>query len=95
MKKLTIKGNTKLTFGQAIELLKAGKKVQRVGWNGKGMWLSLVRAGQWQVAEEVPGLEDRSLLTAPWIAMKAANNDFIPWVASQTDVLAEDWAQVG
>lgn len=80
-----------LSFGQAIQALKNGKKVAREGWNGKGMWLSLVQAGQWQVAEEVPGMDNPNLLTLPWIGMKTADNHFVPWLASQTDILAEDW----
>ena len=80
-----------LTFGAALSYLKDGKKLCRSGWNGKGMWLCLVLAGQWSVSEEVPGMDDLSLLTAPWIGMKTADGMFVPWLASQTDVLAEDW----
>ncbi len=80
-----------LSFGLAVEALKKGLRVARAGWNGKGMWLSHVRAGEWQVAEAVPGMDDKSLLTQPWVGMKTADNKFVPWLASQTDVLADDW----
>ena len=74
-----------MTFGLAIEALKKGKRVARAGWNGKGMWLALVQQSQYSVAET-----DADCLL-PWIGMKTADNKFVPWLASQTDVLAEDW----
>lgn len=77
-----------MTFGQALELLKAGKKVARAGWNGKGMWLSLVFPKEYQVFY----LSSFELL--PFIGMKTADNKFVPWLASQTDILAEDWEEV-
>jgi len=81
----------RMSFGLAVEAMRHGDKVARDGWNGKGMWLSLVQAGQWQVGVDVPGMEDAALLTAPWIGMKTADSKFVPWLASQTDVLADDW----
>lgn len=83
-----------MSFGEAMSLLEQGRKVARVGWNGKGMWLTLVRAGQWQVADEVPGMEDPSLLTSPWIGLRTADGCFVPWTVSQTDLLAKDWVVV-
>ncbi len=74
-----------LTFGQAIELLKAGIKVARIGWNGKGMWLELV--GYTGECHNVYPIR-------PWIGMKTADNEFVPWVASQSDLLVEDWVLV-
>ncbi|HBY1960140.1 TPA: DUF2829 domain-containing protein [Raoultella ornithinolytica] len=76
-----------LSFGLAIEALKQGKKVARAGWNGKGMWLKLVPA---DIADKV-AFEYEALDGAPWIGMKTADDKFVPWLASQTDVLAEDW----
>lgn len=75
-----------LSFGLAIEALKQGKKVARDGWNGKGMWLKLVPA---DIADKV-AFEYEALDGAPWIGMKTADDKFVPWLASQTDVLAED-----
>lgn len=77
--------NQALTFGDAIHMLKLGAKVQRAGWNGKGLWLEL----------QVP--DANSKMTLPYIFMSyptdAPNTPGarVPWLASQTDVLAEDW----
>lgn len=76
-----------MTFGLAIEALKAGKRVARAGWNGKGMWLAMVGDGHYDVGIKTVG--ECALL--PWIGMKTADGKFVPWLASQTDVLAEDW----
>lgn len=76
-----------LTFGLAIEALKAGKRVARGGWNGKGMWLHLVRSEHWRFTD---GEQDNFPLL-PFIAMKTADDKTVPWLASQTDMLAEDW----
>ena len=77
-----------VSFGHAVELMKGGHRVAREGWNGKGMWLGLVNTGYYDVGCSVVNDID-SLL--PWIGMKTADNKFVPWLASQTDVLAEDW----
>lgn len=79
-----------MTFGLAIEALKQGKKVARAGWNGKGMWLALHREGGTFTHEET-GIELQYL---DYISMKTADNKLVPWLASQTDVLAEDWTIV-
>lgn len=68
-----------LNFGQAIENLKLGNKVLREGWNGKGMWLELQKP------------DDNSKMTIPYIYMKTACDNLVPWLASQTDVLSDDW----
>jgi hypothetical protein len=91
-----------LTFGLAVEALKLGKKVARAGWNGKGMWLELIKGRDVQIHnhgfgpknEFDHGWRERCPEFAPWIGMKTADNKFVPWLASQTDVLAEDWAIV-
>jgi hypothetical protein len=77
-----------MTFGDAIVFLKAGFKVARSGWNGKGMWLMLVPTN---IAESVT-FQYAALDPLPWIGMKTADNKFVPWLASQTDMLAEDWS---
>jgi hypothetical protein len=76
-----------LTFGMAVEALKKGARIARSGWNGKGMWLVLVKAGYFDVGISL--VDTAGLL--PWIGMKTADNKFVPWLASQTDVLADDW----
>lgn len=82
-----------LNFGHALEVLKAGGKVARAGWNGKGLWLGLVPGDEWGLGSKAPfdysAAPFGSLL--PWIGMKTADNKFVPWLASQTDVLADDW----
>lgn len=82
-----------LTFGLAIEALKNGKRVARAGWNGKGMWLKLVSVGSYDVGCGTVGQEPNGprIDLLPWIGMKTADNKFVPWLASQTDMLAEDW----
>ena len=66
-------------FGEAISELKKGNKVTRKGWNGKNMWLEL----------QIP--DAHSKMTLPYIYMKTADNNQVPWLASQTDMLSEDW----
>ncbi|MFP3609197.1 DUF2829 domain-containing protein [Paraburkholderia sp. SIMBA_050] len=75
------------SFGDALIALKAGMRVARVGWNGKGLWLSL-RLVKGDVMDCGTGGE---FPEADWIGMKTADNKFVPWLASQTDVLANDW----
>ena len=76
-----------LSFGMALEALKRGHRVARAGWNGKGVWLAPVKKDE---ADKV-ALEFAGLDAAPWIGMKSADEKFVPWLASQTDVLANDW----
>lgn len=70
------------SFGWALDLLWAGYKVTREGWNGKGMWLALQRP------------DENSKMTRPYIYMKTVDDDLVPWVASQSDLLAADWRAV-
>ncbi len=81
-----------MNFGLAIEALKKGKRVARAGWNGKGMFLQLVRELEYAVSHicDVAHLAP-DVAIAPWIGMKTADNKFVPWLASQTDMLADDW----
>ena len=84
-------------FDEALQLLKQGKRVQRDGWNGKGMWL----AHQEGYPRGIPinantaratGLPEGTVCKfLPYIMMKTATGEFVPWLASQTDLLAEDW----
>ena len=74
-----------MNFGQALEALKSNGKVQRAGWNGSGLWLEL----------QAP--DSHSKMTLPYIFMsypldaKNTPGARVPWLASQTDLLAEDW----
>lgn len=76
-------------FGQALEELKAGYKCYREGWNGKGMFLFMIACGAWEFQTDVSGTDE--IDTMPFICMKTADNKLVPWLASQTDMLAEDW----
>jgi hypothetical protein len=82
-----------MNFGDALSLLKSGMRVARSGWNGKNMWLVLVPAYDYVPSNGVP-VALLGLQKLPWIGMKTATNDFVPWLASQTDMLAEDWEAV-
>jgi hypothetical protein len=86
---------TGMSFGLAIEALKMGERVARAGWNGKGMWLLLVRGYEYEATEGEQVFSALGCLKLPWIGMKTANNEFVPWLASQTDMLADDWVLVG
>lgn len=88
-----------MNFGQAIEAMKEGEKVQRAGWNGKGMWLILVPGspGVRPVAGTTyskAGVTEPTNIN-PHIDMYTAQGDMQPgWLASQTDMLADDWQVV-
>lgn len=86
-----------LTFGLAVAALKKGHKVARAGWNGKGMFLFLVAGSTFQVNRPpLLGIypEGTTVNYCPHIDMKTADDKVVPWLASQTDVLAEDWVMV-
>jgi len=68
-----------MNFGDAIKALKNGEKVCREGWNGKGMWIALQRP------------DGHSKMSLPYIYMRTVQGDIVPWIASQTDMLADDW----
>jgi len=78
-----------LTFSMALEALKMGHKVARKGWNGKGMWLHLIPASHWETTRGLELLDGR-----PWVGIKTVDDQFMPWVASQSDMLCEDWGIV-
>ena len=71
-----------MNIGEAVEALKRGGKVQRAGWNGKGMWLELQEP------------DNGSKMTLPYVYMYTAQGDLVPWLCSQTDLLADDWSDV-
>lgn len=86
-----------LNFGDALMLLKNGQKVARLGWNGKGMFLFLVPGSVFKVNRPpLLGIypEGTEINYCPHIDMRTADGKIVPWLASQTDVLAEDWVIV-
>lgn len=66
-------------FGWALAALRDGKRVAREGWNGRGMWVAL----------QVP--DEHSKMRRPYLFMRPVDGDLVPWVASQSDLLATDW----
>jgi hypothetical protein len=68
-----------MNFSEALDAVKKGSKIQRAGWNGKGMHVELQRP------------DEHSKMTLPYLYMKTADNNLVPWLISQTDALAEDW----
>ena len=86
-----------LTFGLALEALKLGKKVCRAGWNGKSMWLVLAEGTKGKVVDMTAGTNyERAGISKicidPHIDMYTAKGTMQPgWLASQADMLADDW----
>lgn len=83
-----------LTFSTALALLKDGKKLQRSGWNGKGMFVFLVPGSVFKVNRPpLLGIypEGTEICCHGHIDLRGADGVVVPWNASQTDVLADDW----
>lgn len=83
-----------MTFSDALFHLKQNQKVCRHGWNGKGMFIFLVPGSTFKV-NRAPLLgiypEGTEISYQPHIDMKTAGNTIVPWLASQSDLLADDW----
>lgn len=93
-----------MDIGGAVNAMKAGERVARRGWNGKGMWLCLVPGIECAGPDQVFGPQmslaiqngNRGVTVLPRIDMKAADGSIVVgWLASQTDLLATDWGIVG
>jgi hypothetical protein len=87
----------RMSFSEALCLLKDGERVEREGWNGKGMFLFLVPGSHFTVNRPpLLGIypEGTEIDYRSHIDMKTAQGDVVPWVASQTDLLADDWQLV-
>lgn len=82
-----------MNFGLAVEAMKAGKLVQRKGWNGKGMYVYLENGNKLPL---VAGVENGATrVYDPVICMYTAQGTYqLGWLASQADILAEDWLEV-
>lgn len=89
--------DSNLTFSTALVFIKQGKRLQRAGWNGKGMFVFLVPGSTFKV-NRAPLLgiypEGTEIKYHAHIDMRTADGMVVPWLASQTDVLAEDWRVV-
>ena len=86
-----------MDFGDAIRAMKDGKRVAREGWNGKGMFLFLVNGYTFKVNREpllsIMG-DGAQVQYHAHIDMKTAQGYVVPWLASQSDMLSEDWHEV-
>lgn len=91
-----------MNFGLAIEAMKLGHKVCRAGWNGKHMWVALTPGSSFDKGHAKVGhashhraeelIDEESISLLPHVDMRSANGDMvIGWLASQTDMLADDW----
>lgn len=83
-----------MNFESALSAIKSGEKVAREGWNGKGMFIFLVPGSHFEVSR--PPLLGIYPAGTPidyhaHVDMKTANGQIVPWLCSQTDMLAEDW----
>lgn len=86
--------NFELSFGQAIEAAKQGKRVARAGWNGSGMFAYIVPAASYPAqtgAAKAHFGENALVPYREYWALKTAQNDVAPWAPSGSDSLAEDW----
>ena len=68
-----------MEIGEAVLFMRRGHRVLRDGWNGKNMWLAL----------QVP--DANSKMSLPYVYMRTADGKLVPWLCSQTDLLANDW----
>lgn len=79
-----------MDFGLALTFMRSGQRIARTGWNGRGMWL------------EIQTPDEKSKMSQPYIFittgahsplqdMRAPGVNRVPWLASQTDLLAYDW----
>lgn len=84
------------SFGDAMNFLKGGKKVARKGWNGKNMFLFLATDIEFHTQADLSCVSNlEGDLTLPAVVMKTADNRFcVGWLASQTDMLSDDWYTV-
>lgn len=85
-----------LDFGAALGMVRAGGRAARAGWNGKGMWIALSPGfelfGDQVFSEAVAkDINQGTGVFRPYLIMKTVDGEYVPWVASQTDILAVDW----
>lgn len=84
-------------IGWAVEQMRDGRRVRRAGWNGKGMFLFLVPGSTFKV-NRAPLLgiypEGTEINYHAHVDMKTAQGDVVPWLCSQSDLLALDWELV-
>ena len=94
---LHLKPKLGLDFSTALSAVKAGSRVAREGWNGKGMFIFLVPGSEFHVSRPpLLGIYERgtSIKYHAHVDMRTADGQIVPWLCSQTDLLAEDWVIV-
>ena len=86
-----------MNFSTALDAIKNGSRVARQGWNGKGMFIFLV-PGSVFLVNRPPLLgifpEGTEVRYHAHVDMKTADGQIVPWLCSQTDLMAEDWEHV-
>ncbi|MFM2288834.1 MAG: hypothetical protein RL684_1977 [Pseudomonadota bacterium] len=85
-----------MDFSDALKAIKAGARVQRSGWNGKGMFVFLVPGSTFQVNPPLLGIypEGTTINYHGHVDMRTADGQIVPWLCSQTDMLANDWQEL-
>lgn len=84
-----------MNFGLALEACKMGKRIARKGWNGKGMYVFLADEVAFHTAADISEFEDTGVPVLDCLCMRTADRSICPgWLASQTDMLADDWCIV-
>lgn len=88
---------TGMNFGDALGQLKLGSRLARDGWNGRGMFVVHQAGYPDGIAinantSRATGIPEGTICNfRPYLMMRTVDGEFVPWVASQTDLLAEDW----
>lgn len=86
-----------MDFSEALRRVKGGEAIQRQGWNGKGMFVVLQKGYPEGIAINSNTANALNLPVGtilrfhPYLMMRTATGDYVPWLASQTDILADDW----
>lgn len=88
-----MEGNRTMDYGAigwAVNHMRHGHRLRRRGWNGKDMWVAYVPGG----SAQIPHKYGDGIPTKPFLVMKTADGQLVPWLCSQTDILAGDWELV-
>lgn len=89
-----------MDFGEALRALKSGDRVTRSGWNGRGMFVVYQKGYPDGIpinanTAQATGIPEGTVCYfRPYLMMKTVDDEFVPWVISQTDALADDWELV-